>query len=242
MNAMRAWLQIALSPPIFRRALATCAVVGIVLTLANHGEEVFGGRLRPDHAWPIALTFIVPFVVATISDTAAISRPVLRRQAALASDEYEALGTLDSNHTVGSRRIEPVKASDDVRGAMLEFYERLSAKDVASFDRLVSDDPATLVIGTAPGEWVTERDRLRFGFEAEGLAIEAGARPAGYEQRDIGWFVDEPTYTFPDGSRMRTRLTAVLLLEQGDWRIVHMHVSVGVPDDEVVALQARWAS
>ena len=86
-----------------------------------------------------------------------------------------------------------MKASDEVRGAMLKFYERISAKDVASFDRLVSDHPATLVIGTAPGEWVTERDRLRYGFEAEGLAIEAGGRPAGYQQGELGWFVDEPT-------------------------------------------------
>jgi hypothetical protein len=85
-------------------------------------------------------------------------------------------------------------------------------------------------------------DRLRFGFEAEGLAIEAGGGPAGYAQGELGWFVDEPTYTFPDGSRMRTRLTAVVRLEQGDWRIVHMHVSVGVPDEEVVALQQRWTS
>lgn len=243
MSSMRAWLQIALSPPIFRRAVATCAVVGVILTLANHGEEVFGGRLRPDHAWPIAFTFIVPFVVATISGTAAIGRPVPRREAAPAADEHEAVGALpDSNHAVSNKRIEPLKASDEVGGAMLQFYESLSAKDVASFDRLVSEDPATLVIGTAPGEWVTERDRLRFGFEAEGLAIEAGGRPAGYQQGEMGWFVDEPTYTFPDGSRMRTRLTAVLLLEQGDWRIVHMHVSVGVPDDEVVGLQQRWAS
>ncbi len=133
-----------------------------------------------------------------------------------------------------------MESSSEVRDAMLRFYERLSAKDVASFERLVSEDPATLVIGTAPGEWVTERDRLRFGFEAEGLAIEAGSDPAGYENGAVGWFVDEPTYIFPDGSRMRTRLTAVLQREASEWRIVHMHVSVGVPDEEVVALLARW--
>jgi hypothetical protein len=41
---------------------------------------------------------------------------------------------------------------------------------------------------------------------------------------------------------MRTRLTLILQLEDGDWRIVHMHVSAGVPDEEVVELQARWDS
>ena len=79
MNSMRAWFRIALSPPIFRRALVTCAVVDVILTLANHGGEVLGGRLRPDHVWPIAFTFIVPFVVATISGAAAISGPVPMR-------------------------------------------------------------------------------------------------------------------------------------------------------------------
>lgn len=132
--------------------------------------------------------------------------------------------------------------SDGVRDTMLEFYARLSAKDVASFDRLVSADASTLVIGTAPGEWVIERDRLRFGFEVEGLVLRSGPSPAGFQLGDVGWFVDEPTYTFPDGSTMHTRLTAILQREGDDWRIVHMHVSVGVPDEEVVGLQARWGA
>ena len=39
---------------------------------------------------------------------------------------------------------------------MLGFYDRLSTSDVGSFDELVSQEPATMIIGTAPGEWVTE--------------------------------------------------------------------------------------
>jgi ketosteroid isomerase-like protein len=41
---------------------------------------------------------------------------------------------------------------------------------------------------------------------------------------------------------MKTRLTAVLHREDGVWKLVHMHVSVGVPDEEVVELQKRWSS
>ena len=79
-----------------------------------------------------------------------------------------------------------MQQSAEVREAMLLFYDRLSASDVASFDQLVSQDPATLIIGTAPGEWVTERDRMRFGFEIEGVRIQAG-EPAGYEEGSMGW-------------------------------------------------------
>jgi SnoaL-like domain len=133
-----------------------------------------------------------------------------------------------------------VERSDTVRDAMLRFYDRLSAGDVDSFDDLVSGDPATLVIGTAPGEWVRERDRLRFGFEAEGVGMRPGPSPEGFAQGSLGWVVDEPTLSFPDGTAISTRLTAVLKREDGAWKIVHFHVSVGVPDEEVAELQSRW--
>jgi ketosteroid isomerase-like protein len=67
-----------------------------------------------------------------------------------------------------------------------------------------------------------------------------GPHPIGYEEGSLGWFVDEPRYGFPDGGGMRTRLTAVLRSEAVRWKIVHMHVSVGVPDEEVKGLQTRW--
>ncbi len=132
-----------------------------------------------------------------------------------------------------------MQRSDAVRDAMVYFYDRLSASDVARFDELVAPD-AALIIGTAPGEWVTERDRMRFGFEAEGLRLVTGGAAIAYEEGSMGWVADEPTFYFPDGSAMRTRLTAVLRQEGGTWALVHMHVSVGVPDEEVLELQRRW--
>lgn len=54
----------------------------------------------------------------------------------------------------------------------------MSAKAIHSFDEIVSGDEAALVIGTAPGEWVTERERLRYGFETEGFTLDAG-NPVG---------------------------------------------------------------
>ena len=134
-----------------------------------------------------------------------------------------------------------MRQSANVRETMLRFYDRLSAGDVRSFDELVSQEPATLVIGTAPGERVNDRAGLRFGFEAEGVRIEA-KDPLGYEEGSLGWVVDEPTFFFPDGSGMQTRLTAVMHREDERWKLVHMHVSVGVPDEEVVELQKRWSS
>jgi hypothetical protein len=144
------------------------------------------------------------------------------------------------SRNLSEHRRDEVEESSVIRDAVLDFYRSVSAKAIERFDELVSAEPATLVIGTAPGEWVTERSRLRFGFQAEGLTIEPGPRPTGYREGTMGWFVDEPYYRFPGGGGMRTRLTAVIREEVGRWKIAHMHVSVGVPDEEIQELQARW--
>jgi hypothetical protein len=133
-----------------------------------------------------------------------------------------------------------MKPSTDVRDTMLRFYDRLSASDVGSFDELVAMTPATLVIGTAPGEWVTERERLMFGFETEGVRME-GDDPQGWEEGTAGWVVDQPTLFYPDGSSIKTRLTAIMQKVGRRWKIVNAHFSVGVPDEEVVELQKRWS-
>ena len=122
----------------------------------------------------------------------------------------------------------------------MRFCDRLSAGDVGSFDELVSRE-AALIIGTAPGEWVDDRDRMKFGFETEGVRLESDD-PLGYVEGSMGWVVDQPTFFFPDGSAFRTRLTAVMQQEDGRWKIVHAHFSVGVPDEEVVNLQKRWSA
>ncbi|HEX2192632.1 MAG TPA: nuclear transport factor 2 family protein [Acidimicrobiales bacterium] len=134
-----------------------------------------------------------------------------------------------------------MQPSQTVRDATLHFYDRLSASDVAGFDEVVAFD-AVLIIGTAPGEWVTDRASMRFGFETEGVRLESGGAAVAYEEGTMGWVADQPTFYFPDGSAMSTRLTAVFRQETGRWVLVHMHVSVGVPDDEVLELQRRWGT
>lgn len=138
-----------------------------------------------------------------------------------------------------------MRESADVRAAMLEFYDRLSAGDVDRFDDLVSSDPSAIIVGTAPGEWVAERDRMRYGFETEGVEIRPGRRAVGYAERDedraLGWFLDDPVFVFPETGPLDTRLTAVLRHEGGRWKLLHFHVSIGVPDGEVAELARRWA-
>lgn len=54
--------------------------------------------------------------------------------------------------------------------------------------------------------------------------------------------IDEPGFVLGDMTPVATCLTAVFHREDDAWKMVHMHVSVGVPDEEVIELQTRWGS
>ena len=99
-----------------------------------------------------------------------------------------------------------MRESAGVRGGILRFYERFSAGDTDAFARRLSTAPGVSVIGTAPGE----------GHDA------------------LGFGTDTPRFVMPDGSTLPTRLTAVLRHEDGEWKVVHLHFSVGVADEDVV--------
>jgi hypothetical protein len=131
-----------------------------------------------------------------------------------------------------------VRPSVDIKDTVVRFYQRMRASDMAGFDEFISTDPSLLVIGSA-NEWYTERERLRGVFRLRNQGLEGGADLIAYENGDMGWFIDRPDWIFSDGSRMHTRFTAILHREGSGWKFVHWHLSVGVPDEDAVALQRR---
>ncbi|MGH2462892.1 MAG: nuclear transport factor 2 family protein [Candidatus Limnocylindria bacterium] len=131
-----------------------------------------------------------------------------------------------------------MQPSADVRAALLDFYAKRTVGDAASFDELVSEKP-TAFIGTAPGEWFTDRERLRRGF-TWAVRLDPGPNPQAWAEGTVGIAADEPTMTLPDSTVIRTRLTMFFRKEDGGWKIFGYHFSAGVPDDEVEDLQRRW--
>jgi hypothetical protein len=130
-----------------------------------------------------------------------------------------------------------MERSEGVRAGILRFYERFSSGDADAFAEGLAAVDGVSVIGTAPEEGHGDRDdwiaAYREGIAAAGLRLE-GDDPRGYEEGSLGWGVDRPRFVLPDGSTLPTRLTAVLRREDGEWKVVHLHFSVGVPDEEAV--------
>ena len=125
--------------------------------------------------------------------------------------------------------------SSEVANAMVRFYEAFAEGTAEAFDRIVFMVPDVMAIGTDPKEQLDDRDAWQGGFMSlPGITMEAGDIQ-GFRQDGVGWIVDRPTFSLPDGRRLRTRLTAVACEEDDGCKLVHLHVSVAVPDEVALA-------
>lgn len=132
--------------------------------------------------------------------------------------------------------------SPDARAALLRFHETFTAAtpgDLESFDRVFSCEPSLLIIGTAFHEWVEGREQGARAWGTEGVSLEAGD-PIAWEHGTVAWAADRPTFVLGD-ARIPIRILAVLLEEEGAYKIVTAHFSVGVPDDVAGEKAVAWS-
>jgi ketosteroid isomerase-like protein len=120
---------------------------------------------------------------------------------------------------------------------LAEFYRAANAADLDTLSRMMSESDGIVVIGTDPREWWEGPDKLRSMFaiqmqEMGSLPLTVGS-PVAYVEGDMGWIADRPTLTFPDAS-MEARLSVVVHKEDGEWKMVHGHFSLGVANEEAL--------
>ncbi len=124
-----------------------------------------------------------------------------------------------------------MQRSESVARAMQRLYDSFTANDLGAFTDLITEEDDTLAIGTAPHEWHTGRARWLQEFGMPGVQLRGGDVVA-WEEGSIGWLADRPTFVLPDGSEIQVRMTGVLRKERGDWRLVHLHASIPIADEE----------
>jgi hypothetical protein len=131
-----------------------------------------------------------------------------------------------------------MEQSHAVGDGLRAFYERFSRHDPDGFAEIISTDPGVSVIGSGPGEGHDDRDSwigaYRDSIAQAGLRLESGPNLRGWQEGSVGFARDDPRFMLPDGSYLPTRLTGVLHLQDGQWKVVHLHFSVGVPDEQAI--------
>ncbi len=131
-----------------------------------------------------------------------------------------------------------MEQSSELRDVMMRFYDALSKGDPSFFDRHFSKADAVRGIGTDPEEWWQGSgliDVWKQQIDAMGgsMPLVPGDVEA-YSEGSVGWVADRARLVLPDGAEVPIRFTAVFHQEDGEWKLVQSHGSIGVPNEESV--------
>jgi class 3 adenylate cyclase len=130
-----------------------------------------------------------------------------------------------------THRVEP---SEEIRRIVERWTRAVSDGDHESALERLSAHPGTLIIGNDPNEWwhgdearaIWTRQLEELGsFPVTHFDVEA------WEEGTVGWACVKEKITSPRGS-FDGRSTYVLHLERGEWKVVHVHWSLGTPNVE----------
>lgn len=128
-----------------------------------------------------------------------------------------------------------METSSDLKDVVLRYYEAVSRGDTVFTARILSSQPEVLIIGTDPEEWWSDPEVVGRMLKAQaeaGVELRAGDLRC-YREGRVGWIADRASFVLPGGAVVPFRFTAVFLQEEGEWRMVQAHASIGVPNDEV---------
>lgn len=127
-----------------------------------------------------------------------------------------------------------IAPSEELRSFLLRLYAAFGDNDADAVREMFSKNKHLLYIGTDPEEWWAGPDSaeimLRQNAELGGIELRPGA-PVAYSDGSVGWIADRLRVTLRTGAEIDVRLTLVLAVERGQWRIVHWHGSIGEKDE-----------
>jgi adenylate cyclase len=127
-----------------------------------------------------------------------------------------------------------MERSPEIEKLVSAWFDAASRGDPSLIDQRVSQDERTLLVGTDPDEWFPGRaaaEYLRGQIDASGGIQRTLDEVHAFAEGTVGWAVTRFTIAFPDGRSASPRWSAVFHQEDGDWRIVHLHASIGVSNE-----------
>jgi hypothetical protein len=99
-----------------------------------------------------------------------------------------------------------------------------------------SNHDGALAIGTDPNEWWQGYDAITQIFQAQSEALQNMAvvdpQTQAYSEGSVGWTATRTMFRLPAGTEFPIRLTIVYHQEDGEWKVVQWHGSVGVANEE----------
>lgn len=129
-----------------------------------------------------------------------------------------------------------MKRSPDVERLIRESSEAMLRGDTKAVLDTTSKEPGVIMIGSDPNEWWRGHDAIVDALRSE---VEDGdtsgeiTEVEAYEEGDVAWATMRGAFIDRNG-RVAFRGTTVLHREDGQWRVVQSHASIGVPNDQML--------
>jgi uncharacterized protein (TIGR02246 family) len=126
-------------------------------------------------------------------------------------------------------------AQDEVRKVIEETLEALNAGDAARLRSMLSERADGVHIGTDAEEWETSKQVVdAVAAAGGGDDIQAVADDIDVHiQGDVAWAEGRGRFTRAGGGERLVRMTWVLVRENGRWKFVQSHASIGVPNADI---------
>ena len=141
-----------------------------------------------------------------------------------------------------------MKRSPEIEQLMRDMVGAINQGDIDRAEHMLSREQGVVMIGTSPDEYTRTQEGIHQLLEdstPEGpIHIHVSVDEVyGYEEGDVAW-ADCTGSLKRDNDVVATRFTEVFHREQGEWRSVQGHTSIGVPNERMfdATLRAEHAA
>jgi ketosteroid isomerase-like protein len=130
------------------------------------------------------------------------------------------------------------ESSPEIEQVLRDMLDAMARSDVDEIAQSTSHDACVLAIGSDRSEWAEGYEEIMRLFRdstPEGeLSVRVGLDDVkGFQEGGVGWAAGHGYFEM-EGRRVPVRLTAVLHQEEGAWKAVQTHASIGVPNDRML--------
>lgn len=130
-----------------------------------------------------------------------------------------------------------MQPSPELRDLAQRFFRAAAEGDTAFIENVYSRQPGTLQIGTDPTEWWEGGESIagiwRTQIEALGGSMPVVANDVqAWQEGGVGWVAVNGAVRVPGQPEAPLRFTAVFHRENGEWKVVQGHGSIGVANED----------
>ena len=129
-----------------------------------------------------------------------------------------------------------MQSSDELKNIVLHHYGKFDSGEQAdTIQEIYSLQDGVVIIGNDPNEWFDNRDSILAFMQAGGSSkMEITVQNLkACSEGGVGWTMDRVSVRLPNGVEIPVRHTRIFHKEDGTWKMVHLHVSVAVPDEKM---------